>query len=697
MRFPDMLPDTLRDACAFLRAELAPFPGRINVMMRAMLTSAMVIVVSLTLEVPELPLSLLVVFFVTQANVVLTRLVGLLFIVGSTLAIGSSILLLKYTFDYPLMRIVIASVLFFGSVYLMRVLKTGVVFFIVAIVIIYVQSFVDQTDQAELLVRALLWVWVAVNYAIALTLAINTLLLPAEPQRQLKAEIQRQLNAVDNRLAHLAGAREPAPITLQSVQHGAITLQKLLKFAAMRDRRYRETRAWHLASIATVSRLYLAASTMQAPREALPASGRAMLDALRANCRALAAALASDTPYRLVEDLPLAAASTPGAIAEMRQALRGFAGVRLHGEPENGAQAQEPMIAADAWTNPTYARFSLKTLLAVLISYTFYNATDWQGIHTIMLTCLIVALPSLGASTQRALLRVAGALGGSALALMVVVFVIPGLDSIVGLLLTVLPIAAAAAWIAAGSERIAYAGVQLLFTFSLAVLGQFGPSTHLTEIRDRMVGILLGVAVATVVQIGFWREGEGDTLRAKLAQVLHPLAALLRTPQAGATHTAPEPYAQQQLQTWSALADCEAMLARVAVEPGWEEGEAPRLTVRAQSVLAQARAIMLAGNALRVSLDGARTPDAAMDALRSVQDQIASCIDRYADALSGSPPAARRPPPIALPALPGDAAHAPRWSALRRLANEVEALPDWDLTTARASANIEAGTHDAAT
>src|SRR6201997_4333998 len=244
MSVADHLPSTWLDLGSFLRSELASYPGRVNVMLRCILTSAIVIVVSMALEVPELPLSLLVVFYVTQANVVVTRLVGIMFMVGSTLAIGLSILLLKFTFDYPLLRIVVASVVFFGSVYLLRVLKIGVVFFIVAIVVIYVQSFVDQTDQADLLIRAVLWVWVAVNYPIALALVVNTLLLPAEPQLQLKAEIHRQLAALDMRLTQLIdNTPNVAPITLAAVQQGALTLQKLLRFTTMRDAHFREHQA----------------------------------------------------------------------------------------------------------------------------------------------------------------------------------------------------------------------------------------------------------------------------------------------------------------------------------------------------------------------------------------------------------------------------------------------------------------------
>ncbi|KWK85585.1 hypothetical protein WM16_29760 [Burkholderia ubonensis] len=79
-----------------------------NVTLRCVLTSELVIVTSMALRVPLLALSLIVVFFVTQVNVVVTRMIGTLFIIGSTVAV--------------------ASALFFFRVYLMmRVARIGVV------------------------------------------------------------------------------------------------------------------------------------------------------------------------------------------------------------------------------------------------------------------------------------------------------------------------------------------------------------------------------------------------------------------------------------------------------------------------------------------------------------------------------------------------------------------------------------------
>jgi multidrug resistance protein MdtO len=534
-----------------------------------------------------------------------------------------------------------------------------------------------------------LWVWIAVNYPIALTLVVNTLLLPAEPQLQLKAEIHRQLAALDTRLTQLIdGTASAAPITLAAVQQGALTLQKLLRFTAMRDAHYREHQALQLACIATVSRLYRGASELPLSWPSASAARLAMLRELRANVQALDESVRSGEPYRYVgtatPEERNAADAIPAA-GELQRALHAYADLVASGVEPGKPPASEPMVAPDAWTNPVYMRFSLKTLLAVLVCYVFYNAVDWQGVHTIMLTCLIVALPSLGASTQRALLRLAGAAVGSALALFMVVFVVPHLDDIVSLLLITLPVVALGAWISAGSERIGYAGIQVIFTFSLAVLGQFGPTTNLTEIRDRMVGILLGVGVATFVQMSFWREGEGDVLRQKLATMLRAIAAQLRTPLAGVEQRDALPYAQRQLQAWAVLAECEATLSRVALEPDWQEVEQAQLTLRAQTVLAQGREIMLAGDALFNTLAaqaGSSSPR-TVDAVRSTQEQASVELDRYADELASSSPGARAPRRIGIAALAVESAETAQpadgslIAAADELSRQVAGLPDW--------------------
>lgn len=683
------LPDGMARGMRFLRQELAPFPWRINIAMRCVLASAIVIVASMTLEVPALALSLLAVFYTTQSNVVITRLAGILFMVASTLAVGISLVLLIFTFDHPLLRIIGASLVLFISAYLMRILKVGTIFFVVAIVVIYVQSLVDQIPVPDLMVRLTLWVLVVVNYAILVSLIVNTLLLPLEPAQQLKDEIHRQLTqagAAMLRLEQGAGRiQAPGPA---HVLAGMLTLQKLLKFAAMRDKQCRADEAYQLALIASVSALARAASELPAAIDAPAPMLASSVRQLRTEFAALDAAVQAGTRYRLAGAAQEPAAAHIGGIGDMWRTLSALSALSAFGMQATPSEKQgpheEPMVASDALTNPAYVRFALKVLLAVLSGYVFYNAVEWQGIHTMMLTCLIVALPSLGASTRQALLRVGGALVGSALALFMIVFVIPRIDSVTGLLLMALPVIGLGAWVAAGSERISYAGIQIMFTFALAVLERFGPTTNLTEIRDRMVGILLGVMLAVAVLTLIWPEREGDALRRKLAELMRSVASLVRSDVpavAGAEHIA---YVQQQVRTWTEFGTTQAMLARVAIEPDWYENANDLVTERSQAVLATAQQIIRASEILHDQVAIQEPAPEVRSAVNVVRAAVADQLERYAASLQADPPSAKRPASLSAVML-GLPAQAPASGlppqgvagAAEDLIRHMGGLPDW--------------------
>jgi len=688
-------PRPLARFAAFLQRELAAFPGRGNVTMRCVLGSAIVIVTSMTLQVPELALSILVVFFVTQSNVVLSRVIALNLVIGSTCAIASAIVLFMLTFDYPLLRIAVASAVFFCCTYLLRaVTKFGLVFFITALIVIYAQSFADRTDNAEALVRACLWVWSAVNYPVAVALILNTILLPAEPERQLRAAMHRQLAAVQARLAALVDPDQaPVAINTTDLQQGALSLQKLMRFSTMRKKRYSEpAAAAMLACVTGVSRLYEAAAELPVTGQPSTAAGIAAIRSVRGEVAALDAAISEGLPLpraaaaRSKEEVP----SIPAVVA-MQRAIEALADATASRQSHASTPppAAPALLPADAFSNPLYARFALRTLLSVLICYVFYNAVNWPGIHTIMLTCLVVALPSLGASTRHGVLRISGALIASGLALFMVAFVIPHLESVTGLLLMSLPVIALGAWVSAGSERISYAGLQIMFTFALALLEQFAPPSDLTEIRDRLVGILLGVGVATFIQMSLWPEGEADSLRLQLSKVLRAIVGVARNHARVVETAAPAAQSQSAATAWAMLADCEAMLARVALEPDWREGETARVTLLAQTVLAQGRSILLASDAFHIEANfDARRTNASGTSLRQacggLQRNLAESLERYAQQLSGEPPLAVPPLPLDLTKVAaaaageegGEPATALReWAA--RIDTALSGLPQW--------------------
>jgi hypothetical protein len=183
-----------------------------------------------------------------------------------------------------------------------------------------------------------------------------------------------------------------------------------------------------------------------------------------------------------------------GVTVLVNQLIRG----RPKNEPEAG-KPQEGGLVKDAFSNPEYLTFAGKTLLAVFLCELFMNAVAWPGIRTSMITCVVTALATLEGQNQKQMLRLVGASLGGLVGLGAIVFVVPHLDTIVGLILLVGSCSYAFAWVAVGSQRSSYAGFQMALAFYLMVLPGFNTSIDLTSIRDRFIGIVVGITMMWVV------------------------------------------------------------------------------------------------------------------------------------------------------------------------------------------------------
>lgn len=532
----------------FLTRELRDAPGRANYTLRLTLSCAVLIVLFMTLHIPFLAVALIVVFYVSQPNVLMIKLVSVVFVVTVSVALGGVLLIIKWTYDYPLIRLVASVILFFCAIYLMRVLgKLGLAFFVVALAVIYAQTFPSMTSQSEILVRLLLWLWVAINTAILVTLLVNACFQQAFPGYQFKARLVVMLRQTARRLSQPDDGTPPPTVTEIAGQFNQ--LRSLYQQAARATPEIAASpQAWQSLMAAALSCSHLTA--LLQPGDDHPDARRRIASQLNA----------------LADNLPAAAEVQPlivprdGANSAILQEIAEVLVRLARGETiplPQGEVEKAPLLLPDAWSNPAYLHFALKTLLATLLCYVFYTAADWQGIHTIMLSCVIVAQPGLGATMQKTWLRIGGALLATLIALLLIVFVQPWTDSLSGLLAMTLPVFALAAWIAAGSERIAYAGIQIGFTFALAFLSWFGPLSNLTELRDRVIGILLGVLVSSIVHLYLWPDSEAPQLKARLAQLYRQLAQTL----------AARDDEVQQVPLFAALTESETLINRVAAEP----------------------------------------------------------------------------------------------------------------------------------
>src|SRR5260370_22388136 len=162
----------------WFKRELAP--TRLREIRTAIIVGGVVlcVIISMALQVPELALSAYMVFFIGKENKFLTTITGVGGVIGATIGIASTLLLYKFTYGHPELRIPGMAIALFLGMYLSRVFVIGPLGFIIGFVVAASQSVGEAVPSPEVLVRGLLWLWVAIVYGAAVTVVLNLLFLP---------------------------------------------------------------------------------------------------------------------------------------------------------------------------------------------------------------------------------------------------------------------------------------------------------------------------------------------------------------------------------------------------------------------------------------------------------------------------------------------------------------------------------------
>src|SRR6266480_208104 len=170
------------DWLGWLKRELAPTNAR-KIRTAIIIAGAVLcVIISMALQVPQLATSAYMVFFISKENKLLTTITGVGGVIVLTIGIGATLLLYKFTYGHPELRIPGMAIALFLGMWLSRVLVIGPLGFLLGFVFAVSQSVGEEIPSPELLVRGLLWLWVALAYAIALTVVLNLLFLPDTPK-----------------------------------------------------------------------------------------------------------------------------------------------------------------------------------------------------------------------------------------------------------------------------------------------------------------------------------------------------------------------------------------------------------------------------------------------------------------------------------------------------------------------------------
>ena len=374
------------------------------------------------------------------------------------------------------------------------------------------------------------------------------LLWPDDPEALLLADLGRRLDDTERLigrvLSHTEGAAPPSDDDI--VATGITGQLDLLQNAEARSRWLRPRHAEQIELITDVQRLVTAARRMA--RAACAA--RPCPDGHRPGCarsprvaraRAIRSAPARwSTRRRRVRLTPGSTRPTSRAwrcwprstrwrTPSIVSRSRWHSSRKVRRRRRASRSPAQPLFTADCTlANGEAVRFAIKAGVAVSISTLIIEALDAPGLSTAIISCVVVAQSFFGAGLRKGMLRIAGAIAGGMLALLVVVAVEPNMHTLASLLVVTAVCFGMAAWVQAGSSRIAYVGLQMSIVMALTLINTGGPTTNLIPVRDRLLGILLGIVVMGMVDVALWPVFGPASLRAKLGRALEQMADFLR-------------------------------------------------------------------------------------------------------------------------------------------------------------------------
>ncbi len=518
----------------FIQWEVAPYPGRMNTVVRMTVTATLVMIIAVTFRIPNAFLAALFSILLARENLAATWRGGrtiILGFVGASLYTLVGIMLFR---GYPITHFfwVIASL--YLVFFVMRAATNYAAALAFAIPIGVALPVWDRSVPSEAQVEGTLWPVLVIAVGAGVTLLTEALYRIFDRSDPLITDVDELLRTVQQVVESLASLQStPKSIHNRILQYDMVGTGRI-RTALQRQGVDPAQRAQRSALISLAGRLIaLAANLERSPQQ--PSAEDAIrlrvlserLESIRTELRECGVISASSP---LLEELP---SSGLTMLQEMEQAValipqvfqRGF----LDGSQTTPRQNWwRTLFLPDTFQNPEYTRFALAGCLAATICYILYNALDWPGIGTTsVLTCIVTALSTIGTSLQAQFLRLAGFIvGGLVLGISAQILILPGIDTVFGFAVFFAACTALAAWFATSSPRLSYFGVEMAISFYFVNLQDAQIQTDLTIARDKVIGVLLGILAMGFIFDRFGAKSDAEQLQKLLVRNVRMLAQL---------------------------------------------------------------------------------------------------------------------------------------------------------------------------
>jgi multidrug resistance protein MdtO len=525
-------------------------------------------------QTPDPALTAYVAFFMNRPERTASLILSVALALVITVVIALIFVVARLVADDAMWRLISIAVISFALLFLASASRLQPIAGTMALIVGYALDLLGTIQTGELATRALLYAWLFVTIPAGVSFLVNLVLAPSP---RCTAE-----QAIADRLKLCAAVLRDAGSSVRyelaaKVRDGMGPILEQLRFAGIeKSAAARDLAALQQAALSSFALMSAVDALAASPEVELPGAVRTKL----ADTVEQMAHIVQRGGYPVEVTLELRPEGNWSPIAhELVAAIRDA--VTRFAEPDAPAQApprkEGGFLAEDAFTNPEHVQFALKTTAAAVFCYVLYSLLDWPGIHTCFITCYIVAQSTAAESVEKLALRIIGCLIGAAAGIAAIVFLVPALTSIGGLMIAVLIGAWAAAYVAAGTPRISYAGFQIAFAFFLCVIQGSGPSFDLTVARDRIIGILIGNLVAYFTLVYVWPVTVSRRVDPALATVFRQMAKVV---------SAKEPRDRRLLasQAQGTLREIETDIELAQYEPASIRSSATWLSTRQQAV-----------------------------------------------------------------------------------------------------------------
>jgi multidrug resistance protein MdtO len=541
---------------------MAPQPGRLELAIRLAVICTLTALVAEIYQTPDAALTVYVVFFLNRNNRTVSLILNIVLLALITVIIGFVMLIAMVVVNDPMWRVISMTAISIGILFVASGSKLSPLGGTIALIVGYALDLLGTVPLSigELVTRSLLYAWLFVGIPAGTSMIVNLFLAP--PPRRL-AE-QRIAHGLELSAAMLKAPDENGRSQFREhLREGMAEIQKLLGLAD----REKTSKPADIAALrkAADSTIFLMSAIDVLDRGPEAQLTKPLADYLARTFLEMSGILkGGGYPIRIGWDPPDMGRTLTlleaDVLADIKEAIIHFAEA-----PSSEHGVKEPkeegggFFVADAFTNPDYIRYALRTTAAAMFCYFLYSLLDWPGIHTCFLTCYIVSLGTTAESVEKLTLRIVGCLVGAAAGYGTMILLVPHLTSITALLVVVFAGALASGYVSAGSERISYAGFQMAFAFFLCVIQGPSPAFDLATARDRVIGILIGNVVAYLLFTNLWPVSVCKRIDPAIAALLRRLATLMTVDKGARCALAS--------QAQSGLAEIETDIELAAYEP----------------------------------------------------------------------------------------------------------------------------------